>query len=73
MADERCFGSYVHGIFDNAAVIDFILNPFLKNKKSGSGKLDPAAFRQRQYDLLADWLREYIDIPLIYKILSDND
>lgn len=71
MADEGCFGSYIHGILDNPAVIQFILRPFLKDgRKPG---FDPMAYRQSQYDSLADWLRDYIDIPKIYKILSDND
>ncbi len=70
MVDERCFGSYVHGILDNAAVIDFILKPFLN--KRDTDDFDPSAYRQRQYDLLADWLREYVDIPRIYKIMTTN-
>ncbi|MDE7419175.1 MAG: cobyric acid synthase [Muribaculaceae bacterium] len=71
MVDERCFGSYIHGILDNAAVIDFILKPFLN--KRDTDYFDPSAYRQRQYDLLADWLREYVDIPRIYKIMTTND
>lgn len=71
MADGRCFGSYVHGLLDNAAVIEFILNPFLKEQKKE--EFDPASYRQRQYDQLADWLRKYVDIPVIYEILEKND
>lgn len=71
MADGRCFGSYVHGLLDNAAVIEFILNPFLREQKKE--EFDPVSYRQSQYDLLADWLRKYVDIPVIYEILKKND
>lgn len=71
MADGRCFGSYVHGLLDNAAVIEFILNPFLREQKKE--EFEPASYRQRQYDQLADWLRKYVDIPVIYEILEKND
>ncbi len=71
MADDKCFGSYVHGILDNQAVIDFILKPYGKDvEKTGQ---DADAFRNEQYDLLALWLREHIDIPRIYEILKSDD
>lgn len=71
MVDERCFGSYVHGILDNSAVIEFILQPFSENLRRS--EFDLLAYRESQYDLLADWLREYVDIKGIYEILSSND
>lgn len=71
MVDGQCFGTYVHGILDNTAVIEFILKPFIKRNMAET--FNPVTFKNRQYDLLADWLREYIDIPKIYEILSYND
>lgn len=71
MADEKCFGSYVHGLLDNAPAIEWILKPYL-DKKSDEN-IDPALFREQQYDLLADWLRKYVDIDLLYNILQEND
>lgn len=71
MADARCFGSYVHGMLDNEAVIDFILKPFVA---AGSKvDFDAEKFRNEQYDLLADWLREHIDIKQLYKIMESDD
>lgn len=69
-ADERCFGTYIHGILDNPAVIEWILAPYLK--KSMDNHFDPTAYRNLQYDLLADWLRKYVDIERIYKILEND-
>ncbi|MDE5796156.1 MAG: cobyric acid synthase, partial [Muribaculaceae bacterium] len=67
----RCFGSYVHGLLDNAPVIDFLLQPFRHDRMKT--EFDFSTFRQQQYDLLADWLREYIDIPRLYKIMMCDD
>lgn len=71
MADERCFGSYIHGILDNAAVIDYILKPFQGERDCEYP--DYKSFREDQYDLLADWLRAHVDLPQLYKILSRDD
>lgn len=71
MVDEKCFGSYIHGILDNPSVIDLILSPYLKHNESEN--LDPISFRNQQYDLLADWLRKYIDMDKIYNIIRKND
>lgn len=71
LADERTMGTYIHGILDNPQVIDSLLAPF-------AGKRDTAAtgyfeFKQQQYDLLADHVRRHLNIPLLYKIMSQND
>lgn len=65
---ERCFGSYIHGILDNPAVLDWLLSPY----KSGVTEYvtDYDTYKQSQYDALADWVREYVDIPKLYEILS---
>lgn len=74
--DARCFGTYIHGFFDNAAARDLLLAPMadrLAEPCSASPARGPAAFRSAQYDLLADLLRRHIDIPRLYQILSTND
>ncbi len=67
-ADERCFGSYIHGILDNRVVVDYLLRPYVD--KAETVAVDYAAYKEQQYDALAAWLREYLDIPLLYKIMS---
>ena len=69
--DERCFGSYIHGILDNSVVLDYILAPYITQKSMTS--FDYHAFKESQYDALAAWLREYVDIDRIYKIMMDYD
>lgn len=70
IVDDRCFGSYIHGILDNPSVIECILAPYLNQRKINY--FDPTACRNQQYNLLADWLRKYVDIERIYKILEDD-
>lgn len=71
MIDEKCFGTYLHGILDNPPVIEHLLRPFLKDNETDD--FDPAAYRETQYDLLADWLRQHLDINRIYTICEEND
>ncbi|MFT3739060.1 MAG: cobyric acid synthase [Breznakibacter sp.] len=65
-ASEKCWGTYMHGIFDNAAVIRRWLSPLGVDT---SGVEDHWAYKQRQYDLLADHLRKHIDMEMIYSFL----
>ena len=67
------YGSYVHGIFDEQEVADTVLKA-LCTKKGVSfeslGSFDAKAYKERQYDLLADAVRAGLDMPLIYRILN---
>ena len=69
--DERCFGSYIHGILDNPVVLDYILAPY--RTRNVMSDFDYHAFKESQYDALAAWLREYVDIERLYKIMMDYD
>lgn len=71
LADERCFGSYIHGILDNSVVLDYILAPY--RRSDSKTDFDYHSFKESQYDALAAWLREYVDIDRIYKIMTNND
>ena len=67
--DDHCMGTYVHGILDNQPFIDYLLRPFADRLKA-SKPFDYAAFKQQQYDLLADHVRRHVDVDGIYKILT---
>lgn len=69
MVGERCFGTYLHGILDNKEVIDYLLRPYMKDSAESEAE-DYREFKERQYDLLADRIREYVDIPQLYDIIS---
>lgn len=71
--DDRCMGTYVHGIFDNRAFVDCLLRPFAKRIDSEPEPFDYQVFKQEQYDLLAEHVRQHVDIDAIYQIMQDND
>ena len=67
------YGSYVHGIFDAPGVAETMLRALCEKKgadPSALGSFDPAAFREAQYDKLADACREGLDMELVYRILN---
>ena len=67
------YGSYVHGIFDAPSVADTILKALCVQKGidlSALGTFDRNAYKEQQYDKLADAVREGLDMELVYKILN---
>ena len=70
-ADERTMGTYIHGILDNPQVIDSLLAPFADKRDASATSY--FEFKEQQYDLLADHVRQHLNIPLLYKIMSQDD
>lgn len=73
---ENVYGSYVHGIFDQAKIADAILHALAKKKGVAleeSGMLDYQAFKEKEYDKLADTLRAYLNMEEIYGMLREAD
>lgn len=70
--DHTCMGTYVHGILDNPSFINFLLQPFA-DKLTERMDFDYKAFKEEQYNKLADHVRSHVDMPLVYKILKGND
>lgn len=69
--DEKCFGTYIHGILDNQIVVDYILSAY--SEKLSNTSFDYKAFKEQQYDKLADHVRKYVDMDLIYKIMNEQN
>ena len=70
------FGTYLHGIFDDIDFTRTILNNIREMKgldKVESGVKSFKEFKDREYDKLADFLREHLDIEKIYKIMSEAE
>ncbi len=72
-ADGTCMGTYIHGILDNHGFVDFLLRPFAKKIGEADRDFDYRAFKDSQYDKLADHIRRHVDMDLVYKILTDDD
>lgn len=64
----RVTGTYLHGILDNSAFIERLLAPFAG--KVDTQPFDYAAFKEEQYDRLADAVRRHVDMERIYQILQ---
>ncbi|MBQ7162978.1 MAG: cobyric acid synthase [Bacteroidales bacterium] len=72
-SDDKCMGTYVHGILDNPSFIDALLAPFADKIREAARPFDYQAFKDKQYDLLAEHVRRHVDMNLIYKILQHHD
>ena len=67
------YGSYIHGIFDAPGVTDCILQAVCRKKGidfDALGSFDLNAYKQRQYDTLAQAVRSGLDMDLVYRILN---
>ena len=67
------FGTYLHGLFDTGDLVDHLAR-WLAGRRGI--RLEPvklenrAAYRQRQYDLLADAVRQSLDMEAIYRVME---
>ena len=52
-------------------MVSYLISPYLKEKRNE--KFDYTAYKEEQYDLLADHLRKHIDIDKLYKIMKHHD
>lgn len=66
--NRKCFGTYIHGILDNGVFIDFLLEPYAE--KLSSEPFDFKAYKEEQYNKLADHVRKNVNMDLVYKILT---
>ena len=73
IVDGKCMGTYLHGILDNAPFVDFLLQPFAEKLAQADKPFDYQAFKDEQYDLLAEHVRKHVDIDRIYQILKHDD
>ncbi len=65
--NEKTWGTYLHGIFDNAFVIDQILKFHDPDTKV---KVDFQKYKNENYDKLANLVRENVDMDKIYESLK---
>ena len=74
--NKNVYGSYIHGIFDQAKIANAILDALAKKKGvvlQDGALLDYEAYKEKQYDKLADTLREYLNMEEIYGMLREAD
>ena len=72
IVDNKCMGTYVHGILDNSAFTDLLLKPFAEKLAEAGKPFNYQAFKEEQYDRLADHVRRYVDMDKLYQILTND-
>lgn len=73
VSNGSVYGSYVHGVFDAPGIADEILKAVCRQKGidfEALGTFDMAAYKERQYDILADAVRGGLDMDLVYRVLN---
>ena len=74
-ATHHAFGTYLHGIFDTAESRRAILKMLCERKGISPDTLhtfDYSAYKEQQYDLLADAVRRNLDMDMIYRIVKEG-
>lgn len=68
---DNVYGSYIHGLFDNANIAALLIEAVaLKNNKKLASKIkDYREYKESQYDILENVIRQYMDMPYIYSLL----
>lgn len=72
---ENVFGCYIHGIFDTPCVAETLIKTIADIKGvdfQSLGSLSAEEYKEKQYDLLADTLRNALDMDKIYEILENG-
>ena len=67
------YGSYVHGILDEGTIARTMIHALARKKgiaPEALGQISRAAYKEQQYDLLADTMRQHIDLKKIYDIVE---
>lgn len=72
--NNNIYGCYVHGIFDENGIAESIVRSLYNAKGLNYNEktIDRKAYKERQYDILADEVRQNINMDLIYKILEEG-
>ncbi|MFJ2974321.1 cobyric acid synthase [Kluyvera sp. NPDC087067] len=72
--DGLVFGTYLHGLFDSDAFTRALVNALRERK--GLAALDAdfhyARYKMQQFDILAESMRQHIDIKRIYEIMREH-
>ena len=72
LGDKTIYGSYIHGIFDAPQVADGVLQGLCRHIGVDEQALhcfDVKEYKERQYDKLADIVRQGLDMDYVYRIL----
>ena len=69
------YGTYVHSCFDKEGVAEAIVKAIARSKGLDTEQItgvDYQEFKETQYDILADALRNHLDMKRIYEIMEEG-
>ena len=69
------YGSYIHGLFDESTITTAIVKALYKSKglvPDEENTFDIDEYREKQYDKLASFVRDSLDMSLVYRILEEG-
>lgn len=72
---DNVYGTYIHGMFDSENVTKGIVEFLFKEKGldyRGVESINIKDYKEKQYDLLAYYVRESLDMDYIYKVLNEG-
>ncbi|MBP5493725.1 MAG: cobyric acid synthase, partial [Lachnospiraceae bacterium] len=70
------YGTYIHGIFDKKEIAETVIKTLADKKGveiSDDNLMDYASFKEKEYDRMADILREHLDMEKIYGMLNEAE
>ena len=70
------YGSYIHGLFDKEEIAKSLIISLYESKSLNYDEvtaIDMKAYKEEQYDKLAQIVRENIDMDQIYEIIRNNN
>lgn len=78
--DDGCqaqgvYGTYLHGFFDNPQTTEALISALLDAKgldASAAHAIDMASYKQQQYDILANGVRNSLNMELVYQIIEQG-
>lgn len=71
---DNIYGSYIHGIFDRGRIAETVVHALAERKGielSSKEIMDYRDFKEKEYDRLADILRDSLDMDRIYAMLKE--
>ena len=75
-ACQNIYGTYVHGVFDGAGaarkVVDILAGVKGVKLQPSAAETDAGAYKEAQYDMLAETLRRHMDMKKVYEILEQG-
>ncbi len=69
----NCMGTYVHGIFESGTFRNNLLQLLFDRRGlvwNGKKQMDYLSYKNRQYDMLADIVREHTDLKAVYHMIG---